>query len=303
MLRQLSLIPDPADAYFWQFGMTNIDQFESVFKSADKAVFSPSEISIKRGLLVVDIDRPSAEPLLKSAHNVLKSFQASHPIDWQIIDDDDFDSVDDLMKKIEDSGTELICMYRNLKTRATKYPYTLGTFVDVLTQATPHPVLLLPDPEANHPITKNTDRVMAITDHLTGDNRLVSFAAALTEPGGKLFLTHVEDERVLNKFNSTISKIPLLNTETAEQSIRQQLLKEPIDYIASCRKIIQEQGQDITVEAIVTMGHYMNDYRRLLEEHQIDVLVLNTKDEEQLAMHGLAYPLTVELRERPLMLL
>ena len=51
------------------------------------------------------------------------------------------------------------------------------------------------------------------------------------------------------------------------------------------------------------MGHYLNDYRRLLDEHEIDLLVLNTKDDEQLAMHGLAYPLTVELRETPMMLL
>ena len=31
--------------------------------------------------------------------------------------------------------------------------------------------------------------------------------------------------------------------------------------------------------------------------------MLHTKDDEQLAMHGLAYPLCVELREIPLLLL
>lgn len=30
---------------------------------------------------------------------------------------------------------------------------------------------------------------------------------------------------------------------------------------------------------------------------------MNTKDEDQLAMHGLAYPLAVELREIPLLML
>ena len=56
--------------------MTNIDQFESVFKAADKPVFAPEKISIGSALLVVDIDRPSAEPLLQSAHNLLRGF---HP--------------------------------------------------------------------------------------------------------------------------------------------------------------------------------------------------------------------------------
>jgi hypothetical protein len=30
---------------------------------------------------------------------------------------------------------------------------------------------------------------------------------------------------------------------------------------------------------------------------------MNTKDEDQLAMHGLAYPLAVELRDIPLLML
>ena len=36
---------------------------------------------------------------------------------------------------------------------------------------------------------------------------------------------------------------------------------------------------------------------------RVDLLVMNTKDEDQLAMHGLAYPLAVELRQIPLLML
>ena len=43
------------------------------------------------------------------------------------------------MAEIDRHQVGLVCMYRNLKTRATKYPYTLGTFVDVVTQATKLP--------------------------------------------------------------------------------------------------------------------------------------------------------------------
>ena len=38
-------------------------------------------------------------------------------------------------------------------------------------------------------------------------------------------------------------------------------------------------------------------------EHGIDLLVMHTKDEDQLAMHGLAYPLAIELRDIPLLLI
>ena len=46
-----------------------------------------------------------------------------------------------------------------------------------------------------------------------------------------------------------------------------------------------------------------HDYKRLIDEHRVDLLVMNTKDEDQLAMHGLSYPLTVELRDTPLLLI
>ena len=66
---------------------------------------------------------------------------------------------------------------------------------------------------------------------------------------------------------------------------------------------MRELRQDITVEEIVVMGNRLRDYRRLIDEHEVDLLVLNTKDDEQLAMHGVAYPLTIELRNIPLLLL
>ena len=57
------------------------------------------------------------------------------------------------------------------------------------------------------------------------------------------------------------------------------------------------------VEEIVTVGNHMTEFRNLIEQHAVDLLVMHTKDDEQSAMHGLAYPLAVELREIPLLLL
>jgi hypothetical protein len=165
-------------------------------------------------------------------------------------------------------------------------------------------VLLLPRPDDQLDlISRNTDCVMAITDHLTGDHHLVSVAAAFTLQKGTLYLTHVEDETIYNKYVEIISKIPALNTETAAEQMRTQLLKEPHDYIRSCREKLAAAGIEIQVQEIITMGHHLRDYKRLIAANEIDLLVLNTKEEDQLAMHGLAYPLTVELRSIPLLLL
>jgi hypothetical protein len=51
------------------------------------------------------------------------------------------------------------------------------------------------------------------------------------------------------------------------------------------------------------MGDRIEEYRRLVEDHRIDLLVLNTMDGDQLAMHGQAYSLAVELRGAPLLML
>ena len=83
----------------------------------------------------------------------------------------------------------------------------------------------------------------------------------------------------------------------------QQLLKEPTDYIESCRLGLSEAGLAVTVEPFVTLGHHLEDYRRMIDERDVDLLVMNTKDDDQMAMHGLAYPLTVELRKTPMVLL
>ena len=176
--------------------------------------------------------------------------------------------------------------------------------MDVLTQATTTPVLILPNPDRenllNH-MLKNTDRVMAVTDHLAGDHRLVS-CSEFTEPGGTLYLAHVEDAAVFDRY---IRAIPRFRTWTPTQpaQIKARLLKDPHDYVESCRAGLAVQARGIRVEGRVKLGCQLSDYRELVDENEIDLLVMYTKDEDQMAMHGVAYPLAVELRETPLLML
>ena len=88
---------------------------------------------------------------------------------------------------------------------------------------------------------------------------------------------------------------------TSREAILHQLLKEPGDYIESCRAALAPTG--ISVEPWVVLGHHLREHLAVVEREQVDLLVMNTKDEDQLAMHGLAYPLAVELRGIPLLML
>ena len=287
--------------------MPKIDQFESIFRAASKEAFEPAAVKFERVMVVTDLDDAASQPFCDEVKSFLGEFTDQTPT-WKLVDGKQFSSVPQLLEHINEFRPDLICTYRNLHIPANEHPYSLGVYVDVLTQATTTPILLMPrlemqtEFETSQQARTGTAKVMAITDHLAGDHHLVNVAASLVRAEGKLFLTHVEDQVVFERFLKVIDKIAEIDSETARDAIVNRLLAEPRDYIESCRLVLEEQAQ-LKVESIVTCGHLLKDHQKLIEEHEIDLLVLHTKDDDQLAMHGLAYPLAVEMRDRPMLLI
>ena len=285
--------------------MTKLDQFESVFKSADKAVYTYDRPTFDRVLLVTDLNEAEAADIASRARSFLTAIDDAGTR-WDTLSGDAFGSVQTLLESIEERKPDLIVTYRHLHSEAWRWPYSLGEYLDVMTQATSVPVLVLPHPDADRALPhsiKDTDRVMAITNHLTGDNRLVNMAVRFTEPGGTCLLTHVESQGVFERYMDAISKIPALDTDVVREVLAEQLLKEPRDFIAACRAEIDAQGLKIGIEEVVAMGRRVDEYGELITKREIDLLVLHTKDDDQLAMHGAAYALAVELRGIPLLML
>jgi hypothetical protein len=144
---------------------------------------------------------------------------------------------------------------------------------------------------------------MVITDHLTGSDRLVSFGVRCTEPDGDLYLVHLEDEAIFTRYTDVISKIPSIETEQSIKEIRAQLLKEPKDYIESCTSELAQQNLTMSIHEVIELGHRVKVSKELVDRYQIDLVIMNSKDDDQLAMHGLAYPIAIELRNAPLVLI
>jgi hypothetical protein len=284
--------------------MTKLDVFESVFRSADKPVYAYGRVEIARVLIVTDLSGAEGAPLVDQVRTFLSVLGGD--LQWRHLGGADFRSVGSLLEQVEGAAPHLIVTYRHLHSDAWQWPYGLGEYLDVLTQATDIPVLVLPHPDAERALphaVADTDCVMAITDHLTADARLVDYALRLTAPSGTCWLTHIESQRQFDRFLAAVEKIPEIETDDVRQLVEAQLLKEPRDYIESCRKGIEAQGVPIKIEAIVAMGDRVEEYRRLVEDHRVDLLVLNTVDGDQLAMHGQAYPLAAKLRGIPLLML
>lgn len=284
--------------------MAQVDQFESIFRSALTDIYEYSLLDIKSVLLVVDKSKEDIQPYLRDVQRFLSVLGTS--VTWNVLSADDFETTQDLLDQIEKAAPDLVCSYRNLKSRDWVYQHSLGSYLDVLIQKAKAPVLILPHPDANYGhnhALENTDKVMAVTDHLSNDHRLINYAVRFAQVDGSIFLTHIEDQITFDRYMNVISKIPEIDTQDAEVEIREQLLKEPKSYIESCRTVLQEHNLPVSIESIITFGNRLSEYKALILDHKIDLLIMNARDHDQLAMHGMAYPLAIELRQIPLLML
>lgn len=280
-----------------------LDELESAFRAAAKVRFHRDEVAIRKTLVVTDLDREARNAYRERVRGFLTRH---YDLDPTVVGFEDYGSVEGLVRLVDTEKPDLVITYRNLNTDGWKYAHSLGVYLEVLTQATPVPVLVTPSPHATGAAERalvDTSRVMVVTDHLTGDDRLVSHGLAFTADGGSLFLAHVENQRRFDRFMRIIEKIPAIDTELARQRIAERLLSEPADYVESVRKALESDKTAPRVEPVVCFGHEVSMYGRLVDEHAIDLLVMNSKDDTQLAMSGDAYSIAIELRRIPLLLL
>ena len=287
--------------------MSKIDQFESLFRAASKSVFELEPVEVHDVLVVTDMEEHQTSRFAEQAKKFLAALDVPNPVRYSQICGHEFSTVQQLLDRLENPRPDLVCTYRNLHAETADHPFSLGAYVNVLTQATEIPTLLLPEPKVLEktepsPLADGTKHVMVVTDHLAGDHHLVSMAVRFVSEGGELILSHIEDQKAFERYMKAIDKIPDLDSELARKMIGDQLLGEPRDYIESCRTVLEAQGVQNQIKPQVTFGHRIEDYRHLIEDRHIDLLVMNSRDDDQLAMHGVAYPLVVELRKTPILL-
>ncbi len=286
--------------------MSAIDQFESAFRSASRETYHFKRIPITRILIVCDLNGDDATTFAESIKPFLAHLGLHNTLDWQILNGDQFNSAEDLLERVQNIQPDMICTYRNLHTRAWQFPHSLGVHLDILLQRTPVPVMVVPHPEANlkadHALN-DISSVMAMTSHINRDHRLIDYAASMTQDNGTLYLAHIEDKNTFERYMEAISKISAIPTDQARELLSKQLLKDPLEYIGSCKKGLTDAEVNLTLKPIVSFGKHLSEFKQHIESHTLCLLIMNAKDEEQMAMHGLAYSLAIEFRHIPLLIL
>ena len=282
--------------------MSTIDQFESVFRSAISPIYQPRPFPLQSVLLISDMDGDEEKTYLKEAERFFSGLTSPPKI--TSLPKESSLKIPTLVEQVAQLKPNLIVTYRNLHNEVAQHTYTLGDHVEVLTQVTNAPILLFP-----HPDSWSTDRfrapgrVMVLTDHLVEHPHLIDAALSILQSPGQLTLAHVEDESTFQRYIEYVSKIPEIDTDQARELLQTQMLGEAKRFIELTAEVLQQQGLSVSVHAEVKMGHRLQSYAELVKDHHIELVVMQTKDEDQVAMHGLSYPLAVELNHTPLLML
>ncbi len=286
--------------------MPQVDQFESVFRSALKEIYSYHPLEIRSVLLITDLQGAEAQAYQEKIETFLHKSRGVNHTDYLLVQGNEFSTTAELLELVAQYSPDLIFTYRNLHSRAWRFPHSLGEHLDVLLQKTEIPVMVLPHPQAGYEADhafRDTSEIMVVTDLLAVNDRLIDHAVAFSQAEGSLYLSHVEDRRIFERYMDAISKIEVIDTDLARERLKEQLLKEPEDYFHSCAEVLKREFPRLKVRSLVLFGDLVAEYRHQIESRQLDLLVLSAKDERQHAMHSVAYPLAVELRQIPLLML
>lgn len=283
--------------------MDHIDEFESMFRRAERESFEHATIPIESVVFITDQTGDECE---RRRRELLSFMPMLQDVDnWRTVCGDEYSNVSELLRILDEQQTDLVITYRHLQEQSLIPQHSLGVYLDVLSQVAPIPVLVLPGTSAEPgPLSGQVcDRVMVVADHISGDSALINYGSRMCPDNGKLWLCHVEDESVFERYMRIIERIPKIPTELARELIGSTLLKDAQNYIDTCIAELKEARPSISCEQRVTRGHFLKQYTELIQSAEIDLLVTNTRDEDQLAMHGMAYSLSVELIETAMLLL
>ncbi len=287
--------------------MSQVDQFESVFRSAIRPAYEPHRIHIDSVMLVTDRAEEESQELEQALYSWMPDLATSPGSQRRSrLIQGDYRSTAELLERIQSQAPDLICTYRNLNTDDWQFGHSLGSRLETIIHEGRIPILIIPHPRSKQG-TNLSDHgprtVLAMTDHLTEDHRLIDFAAAFTGEAGQLILTHLEDQSTFDRYLAAIARIETIDTASAEMALKAELLKSPRAYIATCRERLSSSGHPIDVQDVVSFSNGLESFHEQVAQHQADLVIINGLDHERPGIHGIAQPLVNKIRQVPVLIL
>jgi len=285
--------------------MRDLGEFVSVFRRALRDQFEYRPIDLKRILLVTDLEADQIPAYQELVQHFLDPEFPQESYQLKALGINDWTNWADLRIHVDDEQPDLVVTYRRLRAPNPEMLTSLGVFVDSLTQITPYPVLLMPNPHYNSPGTfaEQLGTVVVATEHRYADHSLINFGIRFTPIHNSLFLCHIEDEATFEYYMKAIEKIPEIDNEVAREKIAEQLREMPLHYSESVAEQIRIHDKRVQLTSVIEVGNIIDRYRDLIAREPVSLLVFTTKDDTQLAMHSLGHSLAVEFRDLPVLLI
>ncbi len=281
-----------------------LDQFESVFKSADMPVLTHDEKHFRQILVVSDQQPDVAGDFwqqLRQSWHILDRDNA----EWRSLPVDALQDAGNFVSRVENEKADLIVTHRYLAEAERGQLRGLGSLLGAIVWQTSAPVLILPCDEEGRVIQRESTSgtVVAATDHLTGDNVLVDYGVRFTPLDGRLVLAHIEDDATFERFMNEIERIPQIETDVARREMKDKLLHRPQAYIKSCEEVLRAAGKRCDISSVIRFGHRVRDYHTLIGENGAELLCLHAGDDDVPARRGMAHMIATQFRNLPLFLI
>lgn len=104
--------------------MTQIDQFESVFRAAAHDAFEYDVVAFKRILFVTDGNAEQSKAFVQQTLDYATNLKES---EIELVHGEEFQTTSELLEKVTAYRPDLICTYRNLHSKAWKFQHSLGS--------------------------------------------------------------------------------------------------------------------------------------------------------------------------------
>ena len=255
----------------------NLDVFESMFNRSVKHHYEFQPVKLNSLMIIAESDHLNSldEFGSKYCENRAK-YKYTSDFSWS-----------DLLNTLEETKPDLLLMQRQLGI-PSGLKFSLGPILISLSQELEIPILILPTDYKGFEIRN----VLAGFDHQIDNSHLVNHSLILKKEMERLVLVHVEEESVFNYYVDAIAKIPGINTDYARTAIEETILNLAGDFFKNVKDNLNDES--FKVYEYCKLGDVVNEYKEIISEHSIDLMVFEAQDDSKLAMHSLGQSLAIQ---------
>lgn len=277
--------------------MLKLDHFASIFRAADKETIAIREREIVKVLIVTDVGYEKSLEIWERWRAFF--FQT---VTVRVLHGEESLDISTITEKLDEADCDLIVSYRCLHSENWRYPHAIGSYVEVITQLTSKPVLLMPHIREDTKDYAPPESIVLLSNDLTKASDALAWACCFRGHRSRCTLVELENMVHFNRVLDVIAKIPQLDTDVAREKIMKQMHTDSADWVIRSQKILKNWKRPPSLARKQVVQNALAACSDIVQQVGAELIVLNTKAEDQLALHGLVYPFMVHFRHTPLLL-